>query len=133
MGVTRAKNRMNAEEAMYGVQILLKNPVFRELHSRLSGRELYSNFIAFAGRRQDNPQGVIQELLYSFEIRIARILFAYEANQTPLKHPTDAEPVTRKTEDGSLEVLVGGGAAAEGYTIHINPTAENSVTYGNGH
>ena len=133
MEAIRAKNQMNAEDARKCVQTLLEDPAFQGLHGRLGGTELYRSFVAIAEQRQNNPQTAIGEQAYSSRISAAGVLLDYESNQKRLEHSTDGEPVTCKAEDGSLDVLVGGGAAAGGYTIHINPTRENSVTYGNGH
>ena len=120
------------ENAGKYVRALLIDDAFEYLHGKLGGTRLYDSFIAVAAERQKGPNP-INEQIYSPRIAIARSLLGYEANRKPLEHPTDAEAVARRTEDGTLEVLVGGGAAEGGHTIHMPPTGENSVTYGNGH
>ena len=119
------------ENAGKYVRALLRDDAFGYLHGKLGGTRLYDSFIAVAAERQKglNP---INEQVYSLRVGIARSLLDYEANRKPLEHPTDAEAVARRTEDGSLEILVGGGANAGGHTIHIASDGENRVTYGNG-
>lgn len=131
MGVTQAKSWMNAEDARKCVQILLEDPAFQVLHGRLGGVELYRSFIDIAERRQNDPRRAIKGLVYFSRICEAIELFHYEANQKRLEHPTDGEPVTSKTEHGSLEVLVGGGAAAGGDTIHLPYGTGDTVHYAN--
>lgn len=73
------------------VRILLEDPLFKTLHSMVSGPELFRTYIKNAQKNPDNPQGVIDYAFYN-RLDTAQQLLNLEIKRGTIPHhPTDAD------------------------------------------